>query len=157
MRPEALLDALQKRPSGVVGEDQQRRAKVLVEIGESGETHQRLTFAALGRQKNDLAVSSLDIGAEHRRDTVAGHRLGKNQVAVVEIELDVFFVETQVADAIALIRIEARVADSARGFSSGRIRGPSRPAARPKERELSGPLVANPLTSDFDPEINAFR
>jgi hypothetical protein len=98
---------------------------MFVEIGGSGETSQRLPFAPLGRQKKDLAVASLDIGAENRRDALAGHGLGKNKVAVVEIEFDVFFVKTQVADAIALVWIEACVSYRARGFCGGRTGGPT--------------------------------
>ena len=111
--------------------------KVFVEIGGSGEARQRLPFAALGRQKQNLAVASLDIGGENRRDALAGHRFGKNQVAVVEIELDVFFIETQVADAIALVGIQACVSDGARSFRGGRTRGPS--GQRQDQKEYSSP------------------
>ena len=111
--------------------------KMFVEIGGSGEARQRLPFAALGRQKQDLAVASLDIGGENRRDALAGHGLGKNQVAVVEIELDVFFVKTQVADAIALVEIEACVPDGARGFRGSGTRGPG--GQRQDQKEYSSP------------------
>ena len=99
--------------------------KMLVEIGGSGEARQRLPFAALGRQKQDFAVASFHIGGENRGDALSGHGLGKNQIAVVEIQPDVFFVEAQIADAIALIEIQARVPDGARGFGGGGTGGPA--------------------------------
>ena len=85
LRPEPFSMLSSSWPRGIVGEHQQRPGKVFVEIGGSGEARERLPFAALGRQQQDLAIASLDIGGENRGDAFSGHGLGKNQVAFVEI------------------------------------------------------------------------
>jgi len=97
---------------------------MLVEIGSSGETSQRFPFGAQRRQQQNFTIATLYVGGEDRGDAFSGYRLGKDKIPVVKVEPDIILVKAEVANAIALLGVEAGVADRARRFHGGWAGGP---------------------------------
>src|ERR1043165_1230626 len=95
---------------------------MLVQVGTFGVGSQRLPLRAVGRQKKDLAVATLNIGREQSRNTPAQDRTAQDQVAIGEEELCTVSGEVEVAYAVALGRIEACIHDGARDFQGRRRR-----------------------------------
>ncbi len=127
----------QNRFISAAGEQEHSGAEMFVQVGRAGVGSQRAPLRAIGRQQNHLGVAAFHIGYEHRRDTFASHRPAENQVAVGEIDLDVFNGQGEIADAVALLAIEAVLADGA-----GQAVGFSRPYRR-GETQCEPQLPAN--------------
>ena len=66
------------------------------------------------RQQDDLAIAAFHVGGEDGGHALAGHGLAEDQIAIGEVDADVFFDEGEIADAVALFAIEAVLADGAR-------------------------------------------
>ena len=104
---------------GLIGKQQDRDLEVLVQIGRAREGRERFTLAAGGWQHQRLGVASLDAGDEDGRDRGISHRLAEDDVAVGEVEADVFPRERDVAYAIALFGIELGLRNLAREVGCG--------------------------------------
>ena len=120
--------------------EEHRRAEVLVQVRRSSEFGQRAALSPVRRQQDRLAIATIDVGGEDGRDAAPGHRFGENQVAVVEINADVFADQRQVADAVALLSIEAVLPQGARQI--GRRGAPKRPTGQ--DRDSRHPAMHNP-------------
>jgi hypothetical protein len=92
---------------GIIGEDQDRRFEVLVEIGRFGETGERLAFAGGGRKDDNLPIPAFDLGPKKRGDGLSGEGLGEENETVGQVELDVFAGKREIANAPALGGVEA--------------------------------------------------
>jgi hypothetical protein len=72
-----------------------------------------LPLTARGRKYDDLGITTFDIGGKESAGAAAFHRLGKDQVAFVEIDAHVVAGEAEIANAIAGGRIERVVLNGA--------------------------------------------
>jgi hypothetical protein len=79
---------------------------MLVQVRRAGIGGERRTFSPAGRQQNHFPVAGIHVSRERRGNPAAGQRLAENQVAVGEINLEVFFDDGDVANAIALAPVE---------------------------------------------------
>src|SRR5262249_22291842 len=67
----------------------------------------------------DFAIATVHVGREHRGDAPAGHGLAEDQVALGQIDADVFSLQREIADAVALVTVEAVFAHRARDVGGG--------------------------------------
>ncbi len=105
------------RDEGVVivaGEEEDGGAKMLVEIGLLGVVGQGAPLGVIGRHQQDLGIAAFHVGGKHGGDAAAGHGLGEDQVAVGEIDAEVFLNDGQVANAVTLVVVEGVFADGPR-------------------------------------------
>src|SRR5437016_1548047 len=89
---------------------------MFVEVGRIRVDGERAALGAIGRQQDDFALAAIDVGGEYSGDRAAGDGLAEDQVALGEVEADVFLIKGYVADAVALVAIEAILADGAGDF-----------------------------------------
>ena len=129
---------------------------MLVQVRRTGVARQRRALAAVRRQQDDFAVAAFDVGREHRRDAPARHRLAEDQVPVGEVEADVFLDQREIADAVALVAVEAVLADGA-----GHIGGSPRPqaedarSARRRDGRRMKPVYSEARYAERESEIHS--
>ena len=95
---------------GIVGEDQDRRRQVLVQVGRARVGGQRPPLGAIGRQQQQFGLAALHLGGEDGRGAHAGDRLGEDQVSVGEKQAGFILGQRQLAHAIAFGGIERHLA-----------------------------------------------
>ena len=103
---------LQQRASGLLGEYESRLRKMLVEVGRSRVRRHRFPLRSVGRQQQDFRVTAIGIRGETSSDWPAIHRLPKHQVAIGQIQADIFLGQIEIPDAIALCGIKTGGQDS---------------------------------------------
>lgn len=118
------LDPFQELGVGVVGEDQYGRLEMLAQVGRVGVGSQRHPLGTRRGQQQHLGVAPLDVPAEHGGEPHALHRLSEDQVAFGQVDVQVFLVEAQVPDLIALLGIQPRLQNAPAEFRCRAVRRP---------------------------------
>ena len=88
----SVLDS-SKYPASSIGENKRGGFEMLFQVRRLGERGERRPLAARRRKKQDVGIAALRVGDEYRAQARALNRLGENEVAGGEVDLDVFFVE----------------------------------------------------------------
>jgi hypothetical protein len=86
---------------------------VFIQIRRVDKGGERTAFGAIGWQQDDLAIAPFHLGGEDRRHPAPCHRLAEDEVAVGEIDPDVFLEKSEVAHPIALVAVKAVLAHRA--------------------------------------------
>src|SRR5262249_8630589 len=92
---------------------------VLVQVRRIGVHRKRPPLRAIRRQEHNLAIAAIDVGREHRGDAAPRDGLAEDQMALGQIDADVFPLQREIAHAVALVTVEAVFANGARDVGGG--------------------------------------
>ena len=146
--------ALSKRSCPLVSVNRNAAAvKCSFRLGDSVNEASDWRSAQFGGNEQDLRVAALRVGDEHGGDAHTFHGLGQQQVAVGEVEAQIFAYEGQVADAKA----GARVAQLDRVDLPGCVRRGGRGKGRRSEQDGEQDGIAYFLMVTLSRPVDAGR
>src|SRR5207244_1676466 len=84
----------------VAGEQEEGGTEVLVQVGSFGVVGERLALGAVGRPEEDFGVSAIDVGSEDGGDAPSGDGFAEDQVAVGEVDFEIFLDDGKIANTV---------------------------------------------------------
>ncbi len=94
---------------GVVAKEHQGGGEMLIQVRASGETCQRRTLSAVGREGEDFRIARIDrLGGKDGGDDAAVHRFCEGQNAFCQIDLDASTSELHFPHAVCLLGIDSK-------------------------------------------------